>query len=970
MSRDEYDIPEVFRRAMEEAGWDTNRKDDEGGQRPPLPPRPEGNGRPNRLIVTAALILGALLLVGWLANMYTEWLWFSSVDYRDIWVTQWAARLGIFGFFFLVALLILLLNWLIARRRALRHTPPFNPKFLQIPHMRWLITGIAALVAFGFASSITVYWSDLLRYLHRVPYGVADPLFNRDISFYLFELPLYTLVQQWLVSLLVISLIGVIAIYAANHVPEIQRGTWRPHESRIFRQHVALLAALILALWTVGYLFDLYELLYSPRGVAYGASYTDLNVQVYAIYAQMLFMGLAALAMLFNVFRFDLRPLLLTATLWLATTLILGSLVPGFVQRYSVEPNELVRETPYIAHNITFTRLGFGLDNVQTRPYDLGAPLTGQDIERNAAIVKNIRLWDYRPLQATYKQLQELRTYYQMGEIDIDRYQIGGESRQVMLAARELNKSGLETPTWVNTNLVFTHGYGVVMNPVNEFTAEGQPIFFVKDLPPRSSTPEIQVTRPEIYFGELTDDVVFVNSRQEEFDYPLGTENAYTRYAGQGGVLLDSYFKRLAFAIRLGDFNILLSNDIDDATQVLLHRQIQERIRQVTPFLLLDQDPYLVVTDDGRLVWLQDAYTISDRFPYSEPALLSIGNQRYRINYIRNAVKIVVDAYEGHISYYMAAPDDPIIQAYAGAFPGVFQPLDDMPADLRSHLRYPVDMFSLQTNQYLRYHMTDARVFYNQEDVWQIPLELYTVDGNANSKMAVEPYFVSMPLPGETEPEYLLIQPFTPLGKDNMVAWFAARNDVPNYGELVVYELPKQELIFGPLQIEGRIDQEPVISEQFSLWDQSGSNVIRGNLLVIPMNGRFLYVEPIYLLSETNALPELKRVIVATDARIAMDTTLSGALAALLDASVEVVAEVIGETLPPAETGTAETSTPAPGETAVTLDDSITALITSANTHYEAAQTAQRNGDWATYGAELEALQQDLAQLMALVGEE
>ncbi|GIK54400.1 MAG: UPF0182 family protein [Chloroflexi bacterium] len=965
MSRDEYDIPEVFRRAMEEAGWDTSRKDDEGGQRPPLPPRPEGDGRPNRLIVIAGLVLGAILLVGWLANVYTEWLWFNSVDYQGVWLTQWAARLGIFVFFFGLALLILLLNWLVARRRALRHTPPFNPKFLQIPHMKWLITGIAAFIAFGFASSIAIYWSDLLRYLHRVPYGLADPIFSRDISFYLFELPLLTLVQQWFVSLLVITLMGVIAIYAANHVPEIQRGTWRPHESKIFRQHVALLAALILALWTVGYLFDLFELVYSSRGVAFGASYTDLNVQVYAIYAQMLFMGLAALAMLLNAFRFDLRPLLITAALWLAATLILGSLVPGFVQRYSVEPNELVRETPYIAHNIAFTRLGFGLDEIETRPYELGAPLTSRDIERNTAIVKNIRLWDYRPLQATYKQLQELRTYYQIGEIDIDRYQIGGESRQVMLAARELNKAGLETRTWVNTNLVFTHGYGVVMNPVNEFTTEGQPIFFIKDLPPQSTVPEIDVTRPEIYFGELTTDVVFVNSRQEEFDYPLGTENAYTRYAGQGGVLLDSYWKRLAFAIRLGDFNILLSNDIDDTTQVLLHRQVQERIRQIAPFLLLDQDPYLVVTDNGRLVWLQDAYTISDRFPYSEPATLAMGNLRYRVNYMRNAAKIVVDAYEGTVSYYIADPDDPLIQAYAGAFPGLFQPLNEMPANLRRHLRYPVDMFSLQTKQYLRYHMTDTRVFYNQEDVWQLPQELYTVDGTANSKMAVEPYYVSMPLPGEADPEYLLIQPYTPLGKDNMVAWLAARNDVPNYGELVVYELPKQELVFGPLQIEGRIDQEPEISEQFSLWNQSGSRVIRGNLLVIPMNGRFLYVEPIYLLSETNALPELKRVIVATDARIEMATTLAGALAVLLDAAPETLAEAIGETLPPLTEPSAGT-----GDTAVPLDATITALITSANAHYEAAQTALRNGDWATYGDELEALQQDLAQLMTLVGEE
>lgn len=968
MSRDDYDIPEVFRRAMEEAGWNTSRKgDDEGGERPPLPPRPTGKGRPNRLILYAGIIIGLLLLLSWLVTIYTEWLWFNSVYYSAVWIKQWAVRLAVFVSFFLIAFTVLLANWLFARRRAIQNTSPFNPKFLQIPVMKWLMTGAALLIAFGFASSMAARWGDLLRYIYRVPYHVADPIFNRDISFYLFELPVYTLVQQWFVSLLVITLIGVIILYAANHVPEIQRGTWRPHESRIIRQHVALLSAFILALWTVGYLFDRYELLYSPRGATFGASYTDLHVEIYAIYGQMLFMAVAVLAMLLNVFRFDLRPLLLVAGLWLAATLILGGIVPGVVQRYSVQPNELVREAPYIAHNINFTRLGFGLDDVETQPYDLGAPLTAQDLERNTEILRNIRLWDYRPLQDTYKQLQELRTYYQMGEIDIDRYDIDGESRQVMLAGRELNKAGLETQTWLNLNLVFTHGYGVVMNPVNQFTAEGQPEFFVKDLPPQSTVPEIQVTRPEIYFGELTTDVVFVNSRQEEFDYPQGTDNAFTRYAGQGGVLLDSFIKRLAFAIRLGDSNILLSNDIDNDTQVLLHREIQERIRQVTPFLLLDQDPYLVVTDDGRLVWLQDAYTVSGRFPYSEPAELVQGNQRLRVNYIRNAVKIVVDAYEGSIDYYITDPEDPIVQTYARAFPDVFKPLSEMPEDLRSHLRYPVDMFSLQTMQYLRYHMTDTRVFYNQEDVWQIPQELFTVDGNTNSKVEMEPYYVSMPLPGEVETEYLLIQPYTPLGKDNMVAWLAARNDVPNYGDLLVYELPKQELVFGPLQIEGRIDQEPEISQQFSLWDQRGSNVIRGNLLVIPMNGRFLYVEPIYLLSETNALPELKRVIAATDSRIAMAPTLSGALASLLQTTPEDVAAIIREEVqPPADSATGEEET----GTAVLPTATIAELIASANAHFEAAETAQRGGDWTAYGAELEALQRDLDQLMLLIGEE
>jgi len=482
----------------------------------------------------------------------------------------------------------------------------------------------------------------------------------------------------------------------------------------------------------------------------------------------------------------------------------------------------------------------------------------------------------------------------------------------------------------------------------------------------------LAVNRPEVYYGELTNDVVFVNSQQDEFNYPQGNDNVYSNYEGIGGIILDSFFKRLLFAFRLGDSNVLLSNDIDNDTRLMLHRQIQERVRRITPFLSLDADPYVVLTDDGRLVWLQDAYTVSNRFPYSEPALWE--NNR-PINYIRNSVKITIDAYDGTINYYITEPDDPIVRTYARVFPEVFQPLNQMPEDLRQHLRYPVDLFATQTKQYLRYHMIDTRVFYNQEDVWQIPLELFTTDGSTNSKIEMEPYYVFMPLPGEVEPEYLLIQPYTPVGKDNMIAWLAARNDVPNYGELLVYELPKQELVFGPLQIESRIDQQTEISQQFSLWDQRGSSVIRGNLLVIPVNNRFLYVEPVYLKSDTSALPELKRVIVATDTRIAMDETLGGALASLLEEEPEDIEEVLREELE-VEVEPVAAEVDVGGDTAVeptpaiTPEDSdVNSLIESANAHFVAAQEAQQNGDWTTYGEELEALERDLARLLELSGQ-
>ena len=958
MSRDNWDIPEVFRRAMEEAGWESNKGEggnEGGGQRPPLPRRPQGPQRSNRNLWIIGILLLLFLSINGVVGVYTDWLWFSELNYQNIWLTRWSYRFFSFVIFFLISFLILWGNWQLARRRAIKATPPFYPRFLQIRGVKWILTGGAAILSSGFASSIAVRWDEFLLFFNRVPFGTNDPIFNRDVSFYLFELPIYEALQQWIVSLLLLTLIGVFVIYAVNNVVEIQRGQWRPHQSAILRQHVALLAALILLLWASGNLFDVFNLNYSSRGVVFGAGYTDVNASLYALYAQMAMMVLAAAVMLINVFRLTLRPLLVAGGLWLAATILIGGIYPAILQRYEVVPNELVRESPYIQHNINFTRLGFNLDKIEIRDFAEIDTLNQGDLTTNEDVLNNIRLWDYRPLRATYTQLQALRPYYVFGEIDIDRYEINGETRQVMLATRELDKSQLPSLTWVNTKLEFTHGYGIVMNPVDRFTADGQPEFFIKNLPPESNV-DLSVTRPEIYYGELSNDAVFVGSDRDEFSYPSGTENVYSSYAGTGGVPLDNFLKRLAFAVRLGDTNVLLSDEINTQTRIQLHREIQGRIHEITPFLELDEDPYIVLTDDGGLIWIQDAFTTSKRFPYSDPNDLERLND---INYIRNSVKISVDAYNGTVTYYMADMQDPIIQAYSGAFPGVFKPMSQMPEDLQTHLRYPEDLFTIQIQQYLRYHMTDVRVFFNQEDVWQIPQEVF--EGN---QQPMEPYYVIMPLPGEAESEYLLIQPLNPVGKDNMIAWMAVRNDPENYGELVVYELPKQELVFGPLQVESRIDQEPTISQQFSLWDQGGSNVIRGNLLVIPLGDSFLYVEPIYLQADTSALPELKRVIVATDTRIAMDTSLDGALAALLlESPGEIVVEEDGdeETAAPTDTDTT------PVEIAP-VDATVEELISSANAHFSAAEAAQRNGDWSTYGAELEALEADLARLLELTG--
>jgi uncharacterized membrane protein (UPF0182 family) len=966
MDREIVDIPEVFRRAFDEDnGWrDGEGEDDNGGG--------QGGGGgggggtrtwwTSRWVWIALLILVLLLSFNWIVSTYTDWLWFSAQEYRDVWLTQWAIRILSFVIFFIIAAAVLLVNWRLAFNAAKRHKTLARLSLFDLPGVSWLITGFSLFIAFVFAGAGSSQWEKFLLYANRQPFGADDPIFHLDLGFYLFELPVYRLLQGWFTPLLVVTLIGVVAIYLSDNWVAIQRGQWRPVLPSGMRRHAAILATIIFALWAVGLWLDIYGLLYSTRGVAFGASYTDLKASLPGLYVQLALMILLVIITAINIFRPALRPFLITAGLWLVATIALGIIYPSVLQRYVVEPNELSRERPYIQHNINFTRLAFGLNRIDAREFGSVGEISNQDLIDNADTLRNARLWDYRPLQQTYAQLQELRPYYEFSSIDIDRYEIDGETRQVMLAGRELNKEDLISPSWVNQKLEFTHGYGVVMNPVDEVTPEGRPNFFIKDLPPDSSV-DIEVDRPEIYYGEMMNDYVFVGSGLEEFDYPSGSKNAYSSYTGQGGVELNSIWRRLAFAVRYGEANLLLSDYITPETRILLNRQIRERVKTITPFLALDNDPYIVVAD-GRLIWMLDAYTLSRNFPYSEPSGLGF-------NYIRNAVKITVDAYDGTVTYYLADPDDPIIQTYAQAFPDLFHPLEEMPAELQAHIRYPEDLFSVQTDQYLRYHMSDVQVFYNQEDKWDIPLEVFD-----NNEQPMEPYYVILSLPDEEDTEFLLIQPYTPAGKDNMISWLAARSDPPNYGDLVVYELPKQELVFGPSQIESRIDQDPEISAQISLWNQRGSRVIRGNLIVMPMNDSFLYVEPLYLLAETSELPELQRVIVASGNRLAMEETLEEALIALIEMGPGDDDIVIEPPVGEGDEGTtageqpdesAAPVVPAPG--AITSDPVIQELIELANTHFEAAEDAQRNGDWSAYGRELDALQQVLEQLMELTQE-
>jgi uncharacterized membrane protein (UPF0182 family) len=628
------------------------------------------------------------------------------------------------------------------------------------------------------------------------------------------------------------------------------------------------------------------------------------------------------------------------------------------MQKLLVAPTELTRETPYLRYHILATRQAWGIDSVETRELNGEADLTLADIRANAATIDNVRLWDREPLLQTFGQIQSIRTYYDFIAVDDDRYHIGGQLRQVLLSAREMNTTSLPTRGFINEHLTYTHGMGVTLGPSNAVTSEGLPVLFIKDLPPTSSI-GLRVTRPQIYYGELSNDFVLAPSRQREFDYPAGEGDsaAYSSYDGRGGVPVGSFARRLLYAVRFGSLNILLSADLTDRTRILYYRDVSERAQRALPFLLFDRDPYLVITDAGKLVWMLDAYTVSQRYPYARP----VGG----VNYMRNSVKVTIDAYDGSVRAYLAAPNDPIIRTLTRIYPGLLQPLDSMPADLRAHLRYPEGLFRLQTELFATFHMADPETFYHREDQWQVP-GAPQVGGpvpSSESQSASEAFLrhMVMRLPSEPNPEFILMRPFTPRQKDNLAAWMVARNDGANYGKLAVYRFPRQSLVFGPNQIVNRINQDTEVSRQITLWDQRGSEVLRGELLVLPIGGALIYVQPLYLRAQGGRIPELKRVIAAHEGRVAMAETLDGALSALLANGAGVVAAAADTAARAAADTTGTESLGAAGATGAPA--SVSALVQQAREHYDRARAAQRSDDWATYGTEMRRLGDVLRQL-------
>ncbi|MCD6145776.1 MAG: UPF0182 family protein [Methanosarcinales archaeon] len=838
----------------------------------------------NRTATIIILLAVTLLLsISRIANLVTDYWWFEALGFSRIFIISLKAKFLLFLLSTSVFFAFVMINLWISSK-ANESKVPFSWKF-------------AISLALAFLVGLASYqkWFILLQYLNQVPFNLQDPIFSRDVAFYIFSLPLFLAIKNFLLFCVAAAIVLVVLDYMQSFLgrllkqPQVIAPDGTSYGINVksalsnlkgrARVHIAILGSLFFAILAVGHYLTGFSIMYSDKGIVVGAGYTD--VMIFLPILRILMILAAAIAVLCCIWMFVTKKtknleknniLLSIIIIYLLSVLILPTVIPAMVQTYKVSPSEMNLEKPYIEDNIRFTRIAYGLSDVEEKTFPVEMNLTPEIIASSSETMDNVRILDWRPLTQTYRQTQEMRLYYDLSGIDIDRYEINGKYTEVMIAPREMNQAQISenAKTWVNLHLVYTHGFGVVMSPVNSVTREGMPNYLIKDIPPVYTVPDenLRVDVPQLYYGEEDNDFVLVNTRTPEFDYPKGDTNAYINYDGRGGVQLDSFAKKLAMAVRFSDIKILLSSDVTPESRIMFDRSIRERIKTITPFLLLDRGPYLII-DEGRLFWIQDAYTVSDRFPYGE----KVGS----INYMRNSVKIVVDAYNGSVTYYITDTTDPVISTYTRMFPEQFKSFDMMPHGIKEHIRYPEDLFKVQSAIYSTYHMNDATVFYNKEDAWQIPNEVY----GTGQQIQVEPYYIIMKLPGEERGEFVLMSSFTPIKKDNMVAWLAARSDGENYGKLLLYKFPKEKLVYGPLQIEAKFDQDSTISEQLTLWSQQGSRVTRGNLLVIPLADSILYIEPLYIQAETGQLPELKRVLVSDGKRVVMEANLNGALLAL-----------------------------------------------------------------------------------------
>lgn len=898
-----------------------------------------------------------ILLLAATAGFYTDWLWFDDVGYANVFWRGITSELTLFGLVGLVVFLLVYLNLRLVRSNfqasttvietenvrffpsADRYLEWFN-SVLESRLIAWLLVGLAAAVAIFWASNFSGAWLQWQMFLQPASFDLADPIFGHDVSYYVFKLPFLT--HTYLATLLLIAGILLFALLIYGLAGLLSRQT---RAGRAAVTHISVLVAVLLGVWSYGIKLATDKLAYSPRGVAFGASYTDAFASL-PIYRLVIGLSLLlAVGVLANLFIRRRRLTIVLPASLLILAVVAAGVYPAIVERFIVEPNQLERETPYIQHNIDYTRIGFNLNSIVEQNLPAPTSLTPQTLEENQATVENIRLLDWRLLNQTYAQLQGIRPYYRFHDIDIDRYLIDGKLQQVMLGVRELTLENMpgDMRTWLNEHLVYTHGYGAVVSPVTRVTAQGQPIFLVGDIPPRTQYSELEIAQPRVYFGEVTDSYAIVNTRTEEFDYPQGSEaNATTIYEGDQGVPL-TFLNKLMFSLRYGTTKLFLADSIEPDSRILYKRNIIERVQTIAPFFRYESDPYAVIAD-GRIFWIIDGYTYSSYFPYSEP----LGPDG--TNYVRNSVKVTIDAYNGTVNFYLVDEEDPLAATLDKIFPGLLQPLSEMPESLRAHLRYPEYLLQLQAQVLCTYHIQHPSLFYNQEDRWSVALEKFE-----NDVRPMSPYYTVMNLPGEEagKEEFVLVLPITPAGsagneKHNMIAWLAARSDGENYGKVHLYHFPKDTVVQGPRQIDARIDQDTDISANLTLWSRTdGSNVVRGNLLVIPVGDTVLYVEPVYILAAGNDLPELKRVIVATHDSIAMRPTLREALAA-----------IVGSDPGPLTPG----DDPSAGG-----DATLQSIGDQLERALQAAKQAQESGNWAEYGRQQEILEKLIQELQQLL---
>ena len=939
---------------------------------PPQPPVIEVGPKKRRrwrLWIAIALLI-VLFSFSRVVAIYLSALWFGSLGYSDVYWYIFKLKLGLFFLFtILTAALLQATFWLFQKmfgaaafesRTIILNNQPFqfSPARVIRP-LAWLVSLVVGLV-YGLALKDS--WQKFALYLHQPQTSLADPIFGKSLNFYLFALPVYEAISSWLTGVTFIILVAAV-LYSLLGLPQkVLKPTIRWSSGAAFRA-VCVALALFMSVMAWRTYLSRFPALWQDHQIFSGVTYTEAHYSLPALFLVAIALVVGAAVSLINAFTVRRFTLLLVAIALPVAVYVIGVvLVPAYVQSFIVKPNEIDRETPFITHNIEWTRRGFGIDQIQQKEFAAETSLESLDLPNNQETIENIRLWDWKALQDTLKQVQAIRTYYDFPDVDVDRYSLGGKTRQMMVAAREINDDRLPPTSrnWINERLIYTHGYGVTMNTANGFTREGQPQFALSNMPIESTVPEVKINRPQIYFGQMTDRYVYVKTRQNEFDYPQGDANKYTTYEGTGGIPLGGRFRRMLLAWAVGDLTKLpFNDDITSESRLLINRNIREIVNGVAPFLVYDRDPYIVVSADGRLFWMIDAFTESSTFPYSSHH--QVDNRS--VNYIRNSVKVLLDAYNGTVQFYIFDREDPIINAYRAVFPSLFRDGSEMPADIRFHIRYPETLIRAQGEVYGLYHTQNPKVFFQREDVWSVAGQVSLDDQGKRTTQPIDPYYVLMQLPGEQKKnEFVLILPFTPANRNNMIGWMAGRCDPENYGKLLVYNFPASRLIDGPLQIEARIDQDATLSGQFTLWNQQGSRVLRGHLLVIPTGRSLLYVEPIYLQAQQSPMPELRLVVLATHEKLGYGPTFADAMAT-----------VFGDAAKPAEAKPTETppatpeGQPKPSPTA-TPSQTLQQLVNRAIQEFDDYQRLTAQGKLAEAGQKLEQHKRTLEEIRRLAG--